>query len=117
VVGQPVGTPGRQETIDSVNLLLDALRAYYVVDTFAYHRHSEFMSTSCGDDIHFEDYPQGIVIDPCEGCECPECPECPEVPDGSRVVTVEQLTRWRNESSWLIGDEIDEVIQEESERR
>jgi murein DD-endopeptidase MepM/ murein hydrolase activator NlpD len=64
VVGQPVGTPGRQETIDSVNLLLDALRAYYTVDTFVYHRHSEFMQTSCGDDIHFEDYPQGIVIDP-----------------------------------------------------
>ena len=108
VVGQVVGTPNRQETIDSVNLLLDALRAYYAVDTFVYHRHSEFMSTSCGDDIDFEDYPQdGIIIDPCEGCECPECPE---VPADSRVVSVAQLTRWRNESSWLIGDEIDTVI-------
>jgi hypothetical protein len=64
VVGQPVGTPNRQETIDSVNLLLDALRAHYGKDTFVYHRHSEFMQTSCGDDIHFEDYPQGVIIDP-----------------------------------------------------
>jgi hypothetical protein len=71
VVGQPVGTEGRQETIDSVNLLLDALRAYYAVDTFVYHRHSEFMLTSCGDDIHFEDYPQDVIIDPPPPCDDP----------------------------------------------
>lgn len=64
VVGQPDGTPNRQETIDSANALLDALRAFYEVDTLVYHRHSEFMSTSCGDDIHFEDYPQDVIIDP-----------------------------------------------------
>jgi hypothetical protein len=65
VVGQPVGTEGRQETIDSVNLLLDALRAHYGKEVFVYHRHSDFYQTECGDDIHYEDYPQGdIIIDP-----------------------------------------------------
>jgi hypothetical protein len=67
VVGQPVGTPNRQETIDSVNLLLDALRAHYGKDTFVYHHHSDFMQTSCGDDIHFADYPQGGVTPPPSG--------------------------------------------------
>jgi len=64
VVGQPDGTPGKAETIASVNAALDALREYYGIETFVYRHHNEFVQTSCGDDIHFEDYPQGIVIDP-----------------------------------------------------
>jgi hypothetical protein len=62
--GRPAGDPLRDQTIDSVNALLDALRAYYAVDTFVYHHHSDFMQTSCGDDIDFADYPQGGVIEP-----------------------------------------------------
>jgi hypothetical protein len=65
--GRPAGDPLRDETIASVNVLLDALRAHYSLGTFIYHHHSDFMSTSCGDDIHFEDYPQGIIIDPPPG--------------------------------------------------
>ena len=48
------------------------LRAHYGRETLTYHHHSEFMSTTCGDDVHFADYPQG------GGGECPECPECPD---------------------------------------
>lgn len=63
--GRPAGDPLRDSTIASVNALLDALRAHYEVDEFVYHHHSDFMQTSCGDDVHFEDYPQGgIIIDP-----------------------------------------------------
>jgi hypothetical protein len=94
VVGQPDGTEGKQETIDSVNLLLDELRDYYGLETFVYHRHSEFMSTSCGDDIHFSDYPQGVG--PLPG------------PD-TRTVDVEQLEYWR-QAVEAVGVEIAVVI-------
>lgn len=55
VVGQPDGTPGKAETIASVRALLAALEKHYGYMP-KWHRHSEFMNTTCGDDIDFDDY-------------------------------------------------------------
>jgi murein DD-endopeptidase MepM/ murein hydrolase activator NlpD len=52
----------KRQTIESVNILLADLRRYYNKEKFVYHEHNEIMATSCGDDIHFEDYPQVIVV-------------------------------------------------------
>lgn len=96
--GRPAGDPLRDETIRSVNALLDALREHYARTVLEYHRHSEFMTTSCGDDIHFQDYPQ-------DGTPPPD-------PD-SRPVPVSALVRWRDAAPWPIGEEIETVIANE----
>jgi hypothetical protein len=88
VVGQPDGTPNKAETLASANLLLAALRRYYSREEFTYHRHSEFMQTSCGDDIHFEDYPQD------DAPICPECPECPDPEPEGVLVMRGDLENW-----------------------
>jgi murein DD-endopeptidase MepM/ murein hydrolase activator NlpD len=108
VVGQSDGTPNKAETLASANLLLAALRRHYSREELTYHRHSEFMQTSCGDDIHFEDYPQQ------DEPACPDCPDCPD-PDpcndpNNRVIPVNTLVVWRDSNSDT-ADEIDAVIE------
>lgn len=60
----PVYLEHRRQTIASVNLVLSDLRRYYGKDVLIYHEHNEFMTTSCGDDIFFEDYPQTPPVEP-----------------------------------------------------
>ena len=54
-VGRAPGDPLREKTIVSVRKLLAALNAHYG-RVLNFRKHSEFVATSCGDDINFDDY-------------------------------------------------------------
>lgn len=54
-VGRAPGDPLREKTIVSVRKLLAALNAHYG-RVLNFRKHSDFVATSCGDDINFDDY-------------------------------------------------------------
>lgn len=83
-------------TIASVNTLLADLRRHLGKAALVYHEHNEFMQTSCGDDIHFEDYPQTPKPQP-----EPE-PETVTVPRST-------LTGWQSAAQHL-ADDIGDIL-------
>jgi murein DD-endopeptidase MepM/ murein hydrolase activator NlpD len=49
---------------------------------------------------------------------CPDCPECPDPVDpDSRVVSVADLTEWRDAAPWPVGEDIDDVLSSEGASR